>query len=193
MKGKKNKKKKGISELFSFVLLTALVIAMGAFVISWLIPYIQRQSVGETELRDVYCDDVQIDVNNICKGGAGGATDPYYIKFNVQNKGLFSITRLTLGRETELDPLRSCRILNLDIAPQTQITEKIYIGGHLNAYTIIECRNIAAELPQAVSTTKIKQITLTPWIEAESQSIPCEDKKISVDENILMNPPQCAT
>ena len=172
--------KKAMSQLIAWVLLVGFAIAMGAFITSWSLGYFKNINLGGSTEPELYCDEVQIGINNVCL-----KTDAL-INLSLTNKGKFSISRITFSRETSNSSLASCIYINADLVPENSTNYLINIVTSLNSFgTLSECPTIGSSLGDA----QVINIGLTPWIEIENKNIACSDKKISINDRILLNKP----
>lgn len=198
--------KKGVSELISWVLLVAFVIALGAFVAFFSTGYIKKVNPGHAQELKVYCQDTQIDLTNVCRDKNNIA-----IIFTVNNKGSFGISRLTINREHSNSSLGSCGILN----PLQDYNNPSVCAGNVECllpgeefnFTLalrpelpefeeavqFQCPDPASYYPFGTPLQemmidpdfKVLELSVIPWVDIEGERVACPDKKTQVSANLL--------
>ena len=166
-------KKRGVSLLISFVLLISFTILMAAFITTWSVERVKE--VPLDELGGEYCDDVMIDVKL--------SRDSDTITLDIENRGVFSIHRFTVQRETDISALGSCDILNPDLQPGALGSFQVNLGGNLARP--ISCNDDSLQSAECIA---VKSLSIVPWVEIEEEDFACGERKISFsgdEEEIL--------
>jgi len=176
--------KRGMSLLISFVLLVGFTILMAAFITTWSVNRVK--DIPLDGLGGAYCDDVRIDVT---LGSKGFDT----LDIDVNNKGVFSVSRLTIQRETETftgtppitpygaRPLGSCLILNTanELVPGAGGSYTINLDGVLSD-SAIECSDPSLrEIDPLITCISVRSLAVVPWVSIEGEDIACNDRKVN--------------
>jgi len=167
--------KKAVSPLISWILVIAFAIALGSFITSWAIKHVKELPIESSQDIDVYCSNTNIQIQSVCREKND------YVNITLKNKGLYSIKRLTISRETDEDRLASCLVLNQNIKPGEEINYTLNIGGKIYSDTTL-CNTLPPGL-----TGNVKQISIIPWIKIEDKNIPCSNKKQTVNDINKLN------
>jgi flagellin-like protein len=176
--------KKGISPLIGWVLLIGFVVTAGMLVTQWAIQQFSDIELPEDE--DTYCDSVELDVSNYCIDSTS-----YLLQIDYENKGSFTIDRLTIGRRTSQFAEKWCTELNLAIPPDQQIyTIPVTVGSKNINYNSIgetDCANLQQDTPIDDTNNKLYEVEIIPWLILEEEAFPCNKKSIILNNEILLN------
>ena len=143
-----NLKKRGMSELVSYVLLIGLSVMLATIVTMWYRSQSEsfQESIYERTEADIRCNDVSINVKLNC-------AQP---KFNVTNRGYHAISKV-IQRQVEFS-----RETQISITPgETSSPQDLYIPDRYNDFDIIPV--IAVDGKDAVSYTHLTLPT-TPYV-----------------------------
>lgn len=176
------KMKKGIAPLISWILIVAMVIAMGAFVFYWTTNYIKKINLQEGLNEDLYCNSVNLKILNSCR-----KDDHNNLSINIFNKGSYNIEKLTIYRDTQNKIKGSCiQFLPSFLEPGKNIELGFNVNDTIITDSLQECpvtnSNVNQEIPY------VEEVAITPWINVEGKSIACNDRKVKID-NYLLNAP----
>ena len=203
--------KRGVSPLIAWVLIVGFAVVMGAFIFSWATGTLKDLNIGESQEYELYCDNVELRINNVCTkdDGIGG---PVYIYPNFTNVGNYDITRLTITLENENRALGSCDIPERDIIENNGFND---LGGLEHGFQVgmdysfweasVKFITLntgrAGELFSDIKTCDYVDISgldeedltyfaVTPWIKVDKEeSFPCSNKEAILDgrgvENIF--------
>lgn len=178
--------RKGVSPLLAWVLLVAFALTMGAFIMNWATKQVKQFDPSKDA--DLYCPEVDFAVSDVCLTDIDGP-----LQFIVTNTGSYTITRLTVARETSIDKLGSCYFLNLGdpldpgIKPGEDDDLELKLGG-----TLISGYNQANDCDGLIDPTgpgvTFTSVEIVPWIEVNDQSIVCSDNKKELNSALFSNP-----
>ena len=175
--------KKGISPLIGWVLLIGFVVTAGMLVTQWAI-----QQFSDIELpkdKDTYCDSVELDISNYCIDSTS-----YLLQIDYENKGSFTIDRLTVGRTTSQFAEKWCTELNLAIIPGLPSTISTIVGSNNVNYNSIgetDCTNLLQDTIINDTNNKLYEVEIIPWLKLEEEAFPCNKKSIILNNEILLN------
>ena len=183
-------KKRGITPLIAWVLLFGFAVAAGAFIYGWVgdwLPGIQLQAKPE-----LYCDDVQISFENSCRLLDGAESKN--LNLTINNKGSFTITRLTVQRTAgatgsclqliEITP--SDQPKSFEVPFNTTLTSLVNLSDPNQAPYMKDCV-VAAGQATTNPSLNFTEISIIPWISKDSETFPCVDKKITLNNIDLLN------
>lgn len=168
--------KKSISPLISWILIVAFVIAIGAFVTTWMIDYVKSINLDKGVQNDLYCD-VQLSVIDACR-----SYDNRTFIANLTNNGKFSVIALTFNRETSESPISSCLILNTNMAPGSQFDYQLALANNFTD-SISECPQ--SSFLNFPANESVLEVSVIPWVKIKDNTISCPQKKITINENNL--------
>jgi len=175
--------KRGISPLVSWVLLIGFSVAAGILITQWAISIAQNTEFPED--RETYCDEVQIDLENIC---LYRGDDKAYI--TLKNKGAFTIKRLGIGRVNTDNGKEWCMYLIPSIEPGMTTTDPIIFkassgNDDYNELGDTDCENdLTGGTNFIPGVFDLLELEIFPWIKPGEEAIQCFEKGILLNTTI---------
>ena len=176
--------KRGISPLISWVLIVAMVVALGAVVVPTMIEWAKEWKF-DPPLE--HCEDVAISLKGVCKDSDG------VLYVNLSNNGDFSIQKITVGRVTNLTSEQWCAYSELDSYLPLSPGLVIEIPFSLNKNYTFDVTNESfvgcSDLGIVNSVAGAVKLEVVPWIKPEPDMdiLLCSDQRIVWDDSIILN------
>ncbi len=171
------KMKKAISPLIGWVLLVGFAVVMGAIVTNWTINHVRDLPVGETQQKEIYCDNVRLGVNT-CR-----YHDDTLLNLDIENKGKYTVKSLVIHRRTGDSPTGYCYALNLNIAPQDFGSYQLSLGDDLDEEKVVDCDSLDA----TSDPVEVAEIGVVPIISIDDEDYRCSESKTTITNFAQLN------
>ncbi len=173
--------KRGISPLLGWVLLVGFAVSMGALILMWSTDLIGELSLGDSQKIDIYCENVGLDIENMCLDKLNDM-----IKIDLANNGGRNIKALTFSKETSGLPTSYCVKLLDDVSdPEIIIVGENYIFKISLDEKFEE--NVMCDFVSSGFDAEddLYMISLVPWIDVDGVLQACTDKEVKLEDHNL--------
>jgi hypothetical protein len=165
--------KRGVSPLIAWVLIIGFAVSAGILITQWALNLADNIDIQQGD--EIYCQDVQIDLEKACVSGDN-------ITIELSNKGLFSIKRLSLGRQTTIFSKEWCLKLlpsSNSIKPGEGKNITFKAGTNNTDYNPLgdtSCDSDLNGMVNFIDQHNLTKLEIVPWIKPGEEAIQCVEK-----------------